>query len=136
MYLEMINAVGMGFVMVETAYGLGRHRYYLSATEYQKFLKYDYLDWLQVFVILALSKISICLFLMRLSNFNKLRRFLYALIAFLVLSHLPLTILYMVQCRPLNKAWNPAIAGQCFPREAVEKIIITQGGESSSKRIA
>ena len=121
----------MGLVMVEISSGLGRHRYYLPSSGYERFLKYDYLDWLQVFVTLALSKISICLFLLRLSNFNRLRTFLWALIAFLVFSHLPLFLLILLQCRPVSGVWNPAVDGKCFSKVTIEKIIIVQGSMSN-----
>ncbi|KAL8902067.1 MAG: hypothetical protein Q9192_000211 [Flavoplaca navasiana] len=45
---QALNVVGMGFVGTEVANGLGRKRYYLEPASYKKFLKYDYLDWVQV----------------------------------------------------------------------------------------
>ena len=123
----MVNAVGMGFVMLEVYYGLGRHVQYLPPDHYEGFLKYNYLDWVQVFITLAISKISICLFLLRISKFERYRYLLFALIAFLVLSHTPLTIVYLLQCIPVNKIWDTEIQGYCFSKRAVEKIIIVQG---------
>ena len=123
----MINAVGMGFVMLEVYYGLGRHVQYLPLDHYIGFLKYNYLDWIQVFITLALSKISICLFLLRISKFERYRYFLFALIAFLIVSHTPLTLLFLLQCIPLSKNWHTQEPGYCFPKPAVEKIIIVQG---------
>lgn len=127
---QMINAVGMGFVMLEVDYGLGRHVQYLPADHYEGFLKYNFLDWIQVFVTLALSKISICLFLLRISKFERWRWFLFGLIAFLVVTHVPLTLLFIFQCIPLQKNWETveeAVPGHCMSKKAVEKIIIVQG---------
>ena len=118
----------MGFVMTEVFYGLGRHLHYLTPYQYNHYLRYDFLDWIQVFVTLAISKISICLFLLRLSKFDKLRRFLQVLIAFLVITHVPLTLLLIFQCHPVRKYWYKTIPGKCFPKKVVEKIIIAQGG--------
>lgn len=123
----MVNAVGMGLVMMEVHYGLGRHETYLSAAEYEGFLKYNYIDWVQVFIILALSKIAICLFLLRISKFERWRTFLFGLIGFIIITHTPLTLLFLLQCIPLNKNWNTSVAGHCFSKSAVEKIIIVQG---------
>lgn len=122
----------MGFVGAEVSNGLGRHKFYLEPGGYQKFLKYDYLDWAQVFATLALSKISICLFLLRLSSFRRLRFWLYALIIFLIVSHVPLFFLIVFQCSPIRKYWaNPLEGpGSCFSKATVETIIIVQGGES------
>ncbi|MCJ1456488.1 hypothetical protein MMC28_006849 [Mycoblastus sanguinarius] len=124
---QAVNAVGMGFVMLEVWFGLGRHVQYLPADHYVGFLKYNFLDWVQVFITLALSKISICLFLLRISKFERWRYFLFGLIAFLVLTHLPLTLLFLLQCIPLNKNWSTSVPGHCFSKRAVEKIIVVQG---------
>ena len=131
---QMINAVGMGFVMLEVDYGLGRHVQYLPPDHYEGFLKYNFLDWIQVFITLALSKISICLFLLRISKFERWRWFLFGLIGFLVVTHVPLTLLFMFQCIPLQKNWETVeqtVPGHCMSKKAVEKIIIVQGGEST-----
>ena len=117
----------MGFVILEVSFGLGRHVQYLTPEHHQGFLKYNYLDWIQVFITLALSKISICLFLLRISKFERFRYFLFGLIAFLIISHAPLTLLYLLQCIPFNKNWRTDVSGYCFSKRAVEKIIIVQG---------
>ena len=125
---QMVNSVGMGFVMLEIYYGLGQHRYFLQRDHHVGFLKYNYLDWNQVFINLAVCKISICLFLLRISKFDRWRNFLYGMIAFLIISHLPITFLYIFQCRPVNKFWDREVPGNCWPLSTVEKIIIVQGG--------
>ena len=114
--------------MTEVFYGLGRHLHYLSPYQYSHYLKYDYLDWIQVFVTLGLSKISICLFLLRLSKFDRLRRSLQGLIVIIVLTHVPLTLLMIFQCNPVQKYWNTTLPGSCFSKSTVERIIIAQGG--------
>ena len=118
----------MGFVMIECHYGLGRHKYFLNPNHYESFLKYNYLDWNQVFITLCACKLSICMFLLRISKFAKWRNFLYGVMTFLVLSHLPLELLFLLQCIPLNKNWNMDVPGRCFSKVAVEDIIIVQGG--------
>ena len=128
----MTNSVGLGYYIAMIFYGLGRHKYYLSNYDFKEFLKYDYLDWMQTFATLAVSKISICLFLLRLSRFTKLKSVLWGLIGFLVITHLPLILLILVQCNPISKEWNTAISGRCFSKEVVENILIAQGGRLSA----
>ncbi|KAL9028733.1 MAG: hypothetical protein Q9196_002951 [Gyalolechia fulgens] len=129
---QMANSCGMGFVGAEVSNGLGRHRYYLAPGAYKKYLKYDYLDWVQVFFTLALSKIAICLFLLRLSEYRKLRLWLYGLIVLLVTTHVPLTFLIIFQCSPIRKYWVSPLEGPgvCFTKATVETIIIAQGALS------
>ncbi|KAL9000871.1 MAG: hypothetical protein Q9169_000626 [Polycauliona sp. 2 TL-2023] len=126
---QVINACGMGFVGAEVSNGLGRKRYYLAPGSYKKFLKYDYLDWAQVFLTLMLSKISICLFLLRLSSFRKIRLGLHAMNVFLIISHIPLTFIFIFQCSPVSKYWrNPNEgSGTCYSKDTVAHIIIVQG---------
>ena len=124
----MITAVGKGFVVTEVSYGLGQHRSELSVEQYRNFLKYYYLDTAQFFIALATCKISICLFLLRLSQFNKLRRILYHLIAFLIITHLALFLLNIFQCHPVDKVWNEGEkGGHCFTKQTVMNILIAQG---------
>ena len=127
----MITAVGKGFVVAEISYGLGQHRSDLSAEQYRNFLKYDYLDTNQFFIALATCKISICLFLLRLSHFNKLKRILYGLIAFLVVTHLALFFLNVFQCNPISKVWNLSDPGKCFSQQTIMNILVAQGILSS-----
>lgn len=126
---QMTNCCGMGFVAAEVSNGLGRHKSYLAPGSFKKYLKYDYLDWIQVFVTLLLMKVAICLFLLRLSNFRKLRLWLYGLIVLLVTSHVPLIFLMIFQCSPISKYWTNPLEGPgaCFSKNTVELIIIIQG---------
>lgn len=123
----MITAVGKGFVVTEVSYGLGQHRIDLSVEQYRNFLKYYYLDTAQFFIALATCKISICLFLLRLSHFNKLKRILYGLILFLILTHLALFFLNVFQCSPVDKVWNLDDPGKCFSEATVMNILVAQG---------
>ena len=125
----MITAVGKGFVSTEVYYGLGRHRYYVPKEKYTIYMKFNYIDWAQCFVALAVSKISVCLFLLRLSHFNRLRHVLHGLIGFLFVTHLACLLLFLLQCIPVNKAWVEEAPGKCFSKEMIMNIIIAQGGE-------
>ena len=127
----MITAVGKGFVGAEIGFGLGQHRSILSVERYQNYLKYDYLDWVQFFIALAVCKISICLFLLRLSQLNRLRLVLYVLIVFLVTTHVPLSLLILFQCSPLRRAWEKSVPGKCFSMNAIKNVIFAQGGKLS-----
>ena len=128
----MTNSVGMGLVVQEISWGLGRHRFYLKQKNYIGFLKYDFLDWCQVFITLLTCKLAIAMFLLRISKFKKWRKFLYGLIIFLIVSHIPILFIYIFQCNPVNKVWDPdAAPGVCYPKPVIQDIIIVQGGMSS-----
>lgn len=119
--------------MAELYNGFGRHKYYISSNEFTAYRRMDYLHWAQLFIILPLSKVSICQFLLRLSTFKKtkLRASLYALMGFLVIIHVPFIVLILVQCRPAHRYWDLNAAGDCFTSDRVADIVISQGGKST-----
>ena len=45
---QAIVAVGKSFVELEIKNGLGQHKDSLEPGTYEKYLKYDYFDWIQV----------------------------------------------------------------------------------------
>lgn len=112
---------------MEVSYGLGRHRDSLSKQSYKNFLKYNFLDSCQFFWALAMLKISVCLFLLRLSQFDRLKRVLWTLVGFLLASTLVLSLLIILQCQPVYK-WDLGAPGRCFSADTIMKITITQGG--------
>ena len=135
-YSETGNLIGMGLDFVEIHYGYGRPDHYLTPWQIIEYRKYTFGEWIQTFATLMWTKISICLFLMRIPATKALIRPLQGAVIFLVLSNVILTILWIVQCRPVAKAWHDDIQGSCFSKGQQERIIISQASNvtiSSSK---
>ena len=81
------------------------------------------------------TKVSICLFLRRIPATRALISPLDVSIAFLILSNVIITILWIVQCRPVDAAWKLPLQGSCFSRGQLERIIIAQASENISPLI-
>lgn len=81
---------------------------------------------MQTFATLMFTKISICFLLLRFTVHKAFIRPIQALIASLIVSNIILTVLYIVQCRPLARAWNKTIEGTCFSDGQLQRIIIAQ----------
>ena len=111
---------------MQVHYGLGRHKSDLSAHQFREFEKYSYGEWIQTFATLMFTKVSICLFLLRIPISKVFIRSLRSLIAVLVLSNVILTILWIFQCRPLEEAWDKTVQGSCFSTGMLQRIIISQ----------
>ena len=92
----------------------------------QEFKKYTFGEWIQTFATLMWTKVSICLFLLRIPVQPHFIRPLQAALVILILSNVMLTILWIVQCRPVAAAWNDSIYGKCFSRRQKECIIFAQ----------
>lgn len=47
----------------------------------------------------------------------------------LIVSNVVLTLFWILQCHPIDAAWNMNIKGQCFSREQKLRIIMAQAGK-------
>ena len=122
--------MGAALALVQVHYGFGRHKTNLSREDYVEFTKYSYAEWIQTFATLMFTKVSICLFLLRIVISKAFVRFLQALIAALVLSNIVITVLWIVQCRPLSMAWTaPETPLYCFTQAEMRNVILAQASE-------
>lgn len=88
------------------------------------------LDYEKTFATLTFTKISICLFLLRITITKNFIRPLQAAVIILVLSNVILSLVWIFQCSPhLDKAWNDDLPGKCFSKGQLERIIISQARE-------
>lgn len=101
-------------------YGLGRHVYYLSRSpeflaDLGQVLKWEFLAELATVFSLFFTRISICLFLMRIFGAIRYwRRTLYCAIAFMTLTTIPCIILMIIQCTPMSRTWDHSVHGKCL----------------------
>ena len=70
------------------------------------------------------TKVSICLFLMRIPHSKALRKPLEWTVAFLLFSNTILTVMWIMQCQPIHAAWDNE--GICMSRKAKEGLILAQ----------
>ena len=120
--------IGAGLITAEVLNGLGRHEYYLTSAQRRLFQVLGWADWIQTFITLALMKISICLFLLRIVDTKHVARAMYALIAFITLFTAVSVFLFLGVCRPLKAYWDVGVDGVCLSKHEVEYIILAQGG--------
>lgn len=114
--------------------GLGRHEYYLTASQRRISRAIGWADWIQTFITLALVKISICLFLLRIVESRNVKRGMYALIGFTSLFTAICVFVLLGICRPLKAYWVVGVDGQCLSNQQFEAVIIAQGSKSCSKK--
>lgn len=84
---------------------------------------------MQTFLTLMFTKISICLFLLRIMVERWLRRPVYALIGILIVFHMTCVFLFLGVCRPLRSYWELGVDGVCLGKGQVERLIIAQAGK-------
>ncbi|KAI1287756.1 hypothetical protein F5Y03DRAFT_405354 [Xylaria venustula] len=113
-----VGIIGVSFAIVES----------VSQDNLQTALEFDYLaqPWLNMSS--ALSKTSIYLFIQRLvSRYRGWRIVLAVQITFLLLINLAYTFTALLQCRPLEKLWEPDISGYCWSLGIQHSIDYFQG---------
>ena len=121
--------MGASLVTAEVlAGGLGRHSYYLQPSQRRLFAALGWSDWIQTFITLMFTKISIALFLLRIVDSRKVRMAMYALIGCLVFFTTIFVCLFLGVCRPLKAYWNTEMDAVCLSDNVFENIVIAQGG--------
>lgn len=133
---QLGTVIGAALDFVEVHYGFGRPSWYLTDHQLREFLKYTYGEWIQTFASLMWTKISICLFLMRIPVSKTYIRPLQAGVVILVVSNVILTLLWILQCSPVSAAWDLERKkhSRCFSRGQLLRIIMAQA--SKRRRLA
>ena len=119
----------MALDIVEVHQGFGRHKATLTPHQIQEFQKYTFGEWIQTFATLMWTKVSICVFLLRIPVQKLFIRPLQAALVFLILSNVVLTVLWIVQCQPVAAAWDSSIDGKCFSKRQKENVIFAQASK-------
>ena len=94
-------------------FGNGRHRWYLSASDYMNNNMLGWYTQVLLFATMCLLKISICLLLLRIKKDKSLKIFLYIIIAGLFITNFGCIVILLAQCRPISTYWTGA-GGVCW----------------------
>ncbi|KAL8800724.1 MAG: hypothetical protein Q9182_004967 [Xanthomendoza sp. 2 TL-2023] len=131
-YDDLAVTLATGLMLIEVIFngleyyeGAGRHAFYLTERQRQRSLMWNYVTQYLLFLIICITKIGICLFILRIKDTGWLRWCLYALMSGLVLTTLPCIIILSAQCRPLWALWIPE-AGTCWSRNVYNDAIWAQ----------
>jgi hypothetical protein len=115
MVVSALLAVGRCIVQwVSIAAGNGIHRRYLSTEEYQHVNFLSWVTQLILFPLLGLLKISVCLLVLRIRDTKLLKRFLWTLMAFLVVSSALPEFVLLAECHHVSAYWKGDKA-DCWP---------------------
>lgn len=99
--------------IVSVPHGNGRHREFLSKSDYQYVNFCTWLTQLFLFPLLCLLKISVCLLVLRIKNTKPLRWGLWALISLLIATTLLPEIILLAECSPVSAYWTSQ-ADKCW----------------------
>lgn len=114
--------------------GMGRRIYCLSFQQVLDITKWSVLSQIFVSTTLDLSKISICLFVLRVVDKARkgIAKSIWLLLFCIALTHMLQVTLFLVQCRPLSALWSTKVKGRCFSTEIVYTIAYLNYGKRKS----
>ncbi|GME39093.1 Integral membrane protein [Neofusicoccum parvum] len=100
---------------LQTRYGAGQHIYAIPLRSLKPALQLAYGTLIAYNLALALTKISVCLFYLRVFCSDpaaaRSRRLVVCCMAFVAAYTVPLEIVSIAQCRPASAVWEPGLAG-------------------------
>lgn len=130
----MLSITVFGLAVVRTNSGFGGGVYDLSPKQISFTIKLKTIELPLYVLSTMLTKISICLFLLRIVRTNRIwKRAMYGIIALIVATNLSIVIAFCFGCKPVAKLWNPAIKGTCWPQKTDLGIYYYQGGKIAKK---
>ncbi|KAH6665666.1 hypothetical protein B0J14DRAFT_209952 [Halenospora varia] len=89
-----------------TRFGVGHHSIFSSVDDIISILKLAFASQLIYQFVLAVTKVGICLFYLRIFNDRTSKLSVYGLIAFVVLTFLPVQFAVVFRCHPVSDAWT------------------------------
>ncbi|CAN8106401.1 unnamed protein product [Discula destructiva] len=115
----VLSLICMGATLGQVANGAGRHANYLSAKTIQMGLKVNYVG--QIFFLWApyFVKLSISLFLLRVTPDVFYRRIIYGTISFLFAWTFACFITLLLQCRNIAVTWDASVQTHCWSLEVI-----------------
>ena len=119
-------------MLMQVHYGLGRHDIYIGEPNAIETLKWNQLARLTFIPTVALVKMSICFFLLRIldpRSHPHFRIYIWLVMGASVITNIILLIVWAIQCIPLDAVWDPHIEGQCLSQTIVVDIAYVQAGQ-------
>lgn len=118
-----------GMVIGQVAHGGGRHAIYLAASEYQTLKKINFVSQPFFLWTVALVKVSIGLFLMRMAPARGYRVVLGAAVGFVVVYTFVCFLCLVLQCRDLAYMWDEEVRTTCFSVGTLQAISLVNSSE-------
>ncbi|KZL85847.1 integral membrane protein [Colletotrichum incanum] len=107
-----LGIVRYGVQCAQGASGNGRHRWYISTEDYVHNNMLGWFAQILLFSSICLLKCSIMLLLLRIKNSSRLKFFLWAVMAGLIITNFGVIIILLAECDPVDAYWTGV--GKCW----------------------
>lgn len=119
----------MAFNLKYVAVGGGRHSFYLGHQQATEATKWSTVAQLPYILTSCLTKVSICLMIIRLTNSRRMTQAMWTFVGFLVVINLACFIVVTASCRPFQALWDFSIHGKCRSHTILFAFAWIQGGK-------
>ena len=131
----ILSILQLAFYILEALDGLGQHIDYVPTEQVRRILEWAWASEVVLTVVLPLTKISICLFALRIMDRGGwVKVFLYGLMTGLVATNGSCFVILFTKCRPLRAYWDRE-AGTCWNANTYDDAIWVQVGKDVYKEL-
>ncbi|MCJ1230760.1 hypothetical protein MMC12_007434 [Toensbergia leucococca] len=124
----IFNVADFAADVLQVQSGFGRHQYYLTPNQIAGLTKWDDIGAMVSFAAIGFTKISICIFLLRIENGKRLKWFLWFLIAGLAFTSGSNIVVLLARCQPFDALWT--MNGTCWSIDIIDGFNYMQVGWS------
>lgn len=131
---EQLFVLACGIINIfQVQSGIGRHQIYLSRAELPTILMWTVLTEFFSSIGVCFIKVSVCLFVLRFirGTYRSLRLVIWAMIFIISTTTTALSLVILLQCQPLAKAWNKELPGKCLPVDVETRLARATSGKAS-----
>ena len=105
--------------------------YYADRDHYVAALKYSHIDQIPYVATVCLTKISVCLMVLRIKSTKRLRWSMCLLILGRLVVNIADIVVLLAQCRPIELLFDDSRTGTCWPTTVIAVFTTTQGSPFS-----
>jgi len=123
---EIAATISTAFNLEYLHDGGGRHQFYLSAAEGVDASKWSTLANLPFILATTLTKISICVMIVRITTSKHIKRALWVVVGLLVAINGACFIVIVGECRPIAAVWDYSLRGDCWSHNVLMSFALVQ----------
>lgn len=127
---KVISLMCMGDSIAQVAYGAGRHEAYLSADVIEVGLKLNYIGQVLFLWAPCFVKVSIALFLLRVTPDLVLRKIVQTAMFFILAWNFSCFMTLLLQCKNLAVIWRPSTVTTCWSTQTIHSLGWASAGKS------
>lgn len=110
--------------------GMGRHVNFLAPQQLIRVGLWAYIAQYIVAVSSTFVRLSVAFLLMRIFGTNRYWRWgLKLAISFIIATNVSILVFALLECRPIQRSWNPMLNGSCWPDAGKRAFTTYQGGK-------